>query len=1064
MNSLRIPFSTPCVGMLALGLFLGAPIARAWQVPLPLTGTQPRSTAPEARQEAPSAARPRPPIVRLAPAESVSIPGPLRSFLRMAGISQKAEPGDVLPLLAHGIYQRGYRGAAPTEYLLLVERYVRQARELQGMAGSANAIRVANCEDSGKLLQILGYRLRHGCGQEIVLETANAERAFLTIDSGFPLTDLEESLQKNVPFLYPYASARVPVLFKESDWLSLSAVQKIHFGSCLDILLNDPAISRLYWAMSKTDVETARYLERTPGLRALLPNAPVMDFYGSQISVRNGRVLVPGGAGAEPAWKTLVGVNPESPASFTTHLLTRDDGWLAAYFDVLARLNADEQKHLTQSPRLQRNYEAFSGVESKNGAATGVFRHASGLLVLDARLAWEPNGEAHVPGNLEVWKQILEQHSSTKAVRDLARRARGIERPDQLVEAMTALSRIDLETGPLQMYLTLCEVDRRRPADRQVSPETVRFLASNFALLSHWYLIFSEFPSLTDESLERFVNIAQAVEQVHNQALRANAVGAFQANVGLWQILARQGEIPEATLNQSWLATINPFAKITSSGQLFDSGRASFQEMLRAAGAGPNAEPSEVISRLAGPEQETPDGRRMHEELRSRMRTVLEDQRLVSLDTLFALSDGLTKMIQTGEKGSDDLLSLAGELREFELPRPIFSNSEKVSWAPMVYTSHHAELQVQTDLTKVMKGPGTRSQLEAARGQLAPFLRDTLVGLNYAYYEPPGAQILHINPLFVRAHDFLGVSVTRSEEIWEPPVLLGAGISAGGGAYLMGSLADLPYALAEAEEDFIIPENVQALIWKELVPDLVTGATLPRWWKVSPKELHAAALYQRSGEELLRASAKDPKTREQVLAILSARMSPQRLEEIEQALPEADNLSSMVTRLMPGETFYLAAEFRRRFADEAQSAGPASKELGALALSDPSAVDGVRLSTDFGIPHPTLARSNACEILNVEPFPFSGGYTSRLFGESLESTNLYWARLADEMGYPPVMLHRLIPELTRHMIGKIFATNIEDWPAMLRAMQETGQDLRKGKIASLRMADTTSLVEQAASN
>jgi hypothetical protein len=38
-------------------------------------------------------------------------------------------------------------------------------------------------------------------------------------------------------------------------------------------------------------------------------------------------------------------------------------------------------------------------------------------------------------------------------------------------------------------------------------------------------------------------------------------------------------------------------------------------------------------------------------------------------------------------------------------------------------------------------------------------LRDALVGLNYAYYEPPNAQILHINPLFVRSHDFLGITL-----------------------------------------------------------------------------------------------------------------------------------------------------------------------------------------------------------------------------------------------------------------------------------------------------------------
>src|SRR5207302_103277 len=155
-----------------------------------------------------------------------------------------------------------------------------QARELQILAGDSNTIRVRTCDDAGTLVQILGYRLREGCGSKnFFLDTANPERAFLTIDSGFPLTDLEESLQKGVPFVYPYAPSRVPVLFKESDWLVLSSGQKKGYSSLLDLLVNDPAIARLYWAMTKNDGETRLALQRSPGLRRLLPYAATLDFY-----------------------------------------------------------------------------------------------------------------------------------------------------------------------------------------------------------------------------------------------------------------------------------------------------------------------------------------------------------------------------------------------------------------------------------------------------------------------------------------------------------------------------------------------------------------------------------------------------------------------------------------------------------------------------------------------------------------------------------------------------------------------------------------------------------------
>jgi hypothetical protein len=93
-----------------------------------------------------------------------------------------------------------------------------------------------------------------------------------------------------------------------------------------------------------------------------------------------------------------------------------------------------------------------------------------------------------------------------------------------------------------------------------------------------------------------------------------------------------------------------------------------------------------------------------------------------------------------------------------------------------------------------------------------------------------------------------------------------------------------------------------------------------------------------------------------------------------------------------------------------------------------------------------LTQSYSRELLNLKPFPAFSGYSSRLLAESWDSSNLYWARLADEMGYSPVMLNRLVPELTGRMVGKIFATDLEDWPAILRAMRETGEEFRQGKI------------------
>jgi len=977
----------------------------------------------------------------------------------MAGISQKAPADQVLPLLARNVFIQGYQVGKPTEYLVLLQRYVQQAQELQILAGSRGTIHVSGCDDSGTLLQILGYRVLQGCGDKtVILSTADPERAFVTIDSGFPLSTLEESLQRGVPFDYPYPSARIPVLFRETDWVVLNAGKKHGGGNVIDVLLHDPEVARLYWAMAKMEGNTASSLQHSPGLPKLLPYGPLLDFYGSQLEIASGRIVLPGGKEAEPGWKELVGANPDTPGDFVLHLVAKDNGWLAAYFDAMARVNPHQQKHLTENPRLKHVYEAFHEPSPDANAATGVFRRAPGLLVLFTRVDWEQNGDPHVPGDVAAWKDILNQKTNSKLIRSLGKRAHNWDHPEQIFEAMASMSRIETDTGPLQSYLMLSAIDSGRPAQRRLSPDTVRLLANNFSQEGTWYLIFSEFPGLTDESISRFVAATNTITGISNQVLRGNALGAFQANVGLWQIVARQGEIPADDLNPSWQRVIDPFAKVSSSTQLFDAAHLSLAGLVPVSASNTTPSQGEIIDLLAGPPQKNPDGQTMHSELAARIRSVLDDQRLVSLDTLFALSDNLHAMSQ-GAHAGPNTLALAGELREFEMPRPIFTNSEKISWAPRVYVSHHAELQVKTDLTKVIKTPGTPAQLEAARGQLVPFLRDTLVGLNYAYYEPPGAQVLHNNSLFVRSHDFSGITVVDPEGFWQAPQLLGVGTPAGGGAYLMGSLADLPHALAMAEQEFIAPENVQALIWEELVPDLLVSAVVPRWWNISPNELHAVTLYQKSGEEILTASAKNPALRDKVIVILSDRMSPQRLDELDQALRNGQDPVAILYRMMPADTFYLAAEFRTRFPGEAALLGSADQQLDALCQSDPAETSAEHLSRDFGVPHPILARTYASGLLNVKPFPSFGGDSSRLFGESWESSNLYWARLIDEMGYPPVMLNRYVPALTQRMTAKIFATELEDWPALQRAMLETGEEFRQGKFALQPAVKTTALVE-----
>ena len=977
---------------------------------------------------------------------TLSIPGPLNPFLRLAAVSRLVTPEEVLPLLSHQVVIDGYGGhsSSPTEYLKLVRQYVEQARELQTLAGPDGSIRVSNCDDARHLLSIIGYRLRQPCGPNTTLEADDSKRAFTAVDSGFPVAQLERALDSGKPFVYPYSSTQLPVMFNPGIWMENDR-NKNH-RDLLDALLGDPQLARLYWALAQIDDETRSSLRVSPGIEKLLPLAPLLDFYGEQIRIRSGRVQVPGGPQAESAWEHLTGVSPRAPGDFVYALLTQDAGWLAPYYDAVARVSGPQQEYFTEPHRLVKFYQALRGRDTSTGPAKAVFRPDPGLLLLITRMPLDPDGQPHVPGNLGVWADVIHGTNDSKLARDWAKRTTHLSTPEQLIEALFGLSRAYSPKAPLQAYLALCEIDRARGSGKSLSPQTAHLMAEKFPQYDAQYLAFAEFHSLNDASITAFISIMEAIDHIPDSNVRTEATGIFQAQSALWQILARQRQIPANDLNGSWQRVLHPFADVHSTPELYDAARTSLTELSRSATGRSRVTQDEMIELVAGPTPTSPLRTEVRDQIANRMRAVLEAQRLVSLDTLLALGDGLP-LVSQGKANADTLVPLAEELREFEMPKPIFSTGEKIEWTAGRFGDAHTQAEMDTNIVEALHSPGAPKEMANARGRLVPFLRDFLTGLVYAYYEPPGAQMLHNNPLFIRRHDFSGDLTRGSEPPWSSPRLVGRGDTSGGGVRLTGGLPGLPFVLSAVEQQFIVPRNTQSLIWEDLVPSLVSSAVLPRWWQVTPNELHAVTLYQQFGEELLVNAAKDPILRGKVVAILANRMLSRRLSQLENALA-AGNQEEALHLTAPSETFNLAIEFQRQNPAEINHWGKSGESLQKLTQQYPEETNEQKLSEDFGVPHPILAQTNARELLNVRPFPTFLGYSSYLLAESWESNNLYWARLADEKGLPPESLHELVPALTHRMVENIFATHLDDWPALLRALRETGEEFRSGKLES----------------
>jgi len=968
---------------------------------------------------------------------TASIPGPMRSFARMAALSPDAAANDILPALARNVVTNGYQAShnnealEQTEYLKLVHRYLSQARELDKLSGEQKIIKVDNCESAtvADLLRILGFRMRGGCGSEVVLETVNAPRAFLTTDSGFPINELEQALRTNRPFIYDYHPSLVPVLFGPEYWAGPKEKETADF---VEAFISDPSTCRLYLGFSKLDRETADALRKAVSASRLRAYSHVLDFFGGMFEIRNGKAIVPGGQRSSAAWGDLAGASPNEGAAFFDKLMAKDDGWLASLYDALARIQGPVRDYLVEPARMKRFYSAVRGRITSPGPARPVFRSNTDMMLLTTRLRLDANGKPHIPGSLEVWKNLFVNHPQGKYDGKLTKLATSWKEPDDVLEALFALCRKTVENEPLKIFMALSDVDRNR--DNPLAAATVDRLAREYHTYGSQYPLFSESRALSEKSINLYLDTAAAISKAKEPLFHSDLAGIAQSLVGLWQILVRQQTLPESKADEVFAGIVSPFGSVRNDRELFDAGRNGVKLLLAASqSSAPATEPHQrMLDLLAGSSADADT----HEQVVQELVRILEAQRIISLDTLFQLADHLENATK-GEKLNPALLNkLTTRIAEIQLPRASLTANEKNAMGFGYWTERHIDAERKINLRSAAEKSGADPEkVKDVRGLLAPLLRDTLLAFNYAHYAPPGAQILYTNPVFVRSHDFLGMQGTN--HTWRPTEMYGTGWPSNGGGRLVGSLSGLAYALAEAEQNFLVPTQTQALIWGDLVPQMILSAKIPRWWQVSPGQMHWVGLHLQYGRELLAESAFDADLRSLVLDALAVHAAPARTREVA-TLIEQGAVKEALDRVTPAELYAVARDVRgKRPGSESSIAA----ELSRLAEFQPN-VNYAAISRAFGTPKPTLANSYEPELLGLRTFPTLMGYSSRIMAESWESNTLYFVALADELSLSPSQLNVRIPEWTRQLVEHIFASHLEDWPALLKSLRTVGEEVR----------------------
>ena len=959
---------------------------------------------------------------------TIMIPGPLSSFARMAALSTDLNPRDLLPALARNVVTNGYEASGnellqQTEYLRLLTRYVAEARELQALARNGNKIVIPTCdsEETGALLKILGYRMRGSCGADIVLETVNPTRAFLTVDSGFPLTQLEQDLRGNHRFELPYAPTPIPVLYGPNYWLA--AVGRDAQSDFFDAFTSDPTLCRLYLGLSHVDPEVAEALRSRSTSAKLRLYASVLDFYGGMFQIRNGAAVVPGPA---KVWASMVGAQPSNPGQFFDKLLTTDDGWLASYFDALSRMeDGPVLSYLTQPERLKRFYDALRGKITVPGPARPVFRSSTDLMLLTTGLQLDANGAPHIPGNLEVWRTLFIKHPHGKYDGKLTRAAANWRNSDDLLEALFALSRKTADNEPLHIFLAVNDVDRGR--SKPVSVELAARLVNSYRAYGSQYRLFADAPNLSEASVTLYLDQCAEISSARESLVKDDAAGTLQALVELWSILCRNNLIPMEKQDAAFASLIKPFVRMKQEFDVFAAGRGGVEVLLSATDVqGTGSREEKLVEMMVGPLH--PSGEAGPSQAESFFR-ILDAQRLLPLDALFTVADRLGKG-DLDPKTAKTINDQLGRLEEAETVHSSISRDEKTTSAAGYWSDKHIDQELKFSLDSVMKNADKKD----GRGALAPFLRDTLVGMVYAYYAPAGAEILFTNPMFVRSHDFAGPEGTQS--FWRATEVSGAGWPASSGGKLTGSLVSLPYALAQAEQNFLTPRREQALIWADLVPQIIMNVTVTRWKDVTPDQVRWVALHIRRGWNLLAAAGMNPSVEPRVAESIGRFMTPAGVHQVRDCLREGD-FALALSQMPPSYVYALGSD--TRLSDIAPDIE--SVEIAELAARDEPQLSPRSLAHTFGTAKPTLTHSYRPGLLYLRTFPALMGYSSRILAETWESNNLYYAVLADEAGIPAARLDTYVPQWNQSAIENIFATHLEDWPALIRSLNLTADSV-----------------------
>ena len=212
----------------------------------------------------------------------------------------------------------------------------------------------------------------------------------------------------------------VPMPLASTTWSTTIFERPVPASRLFAEILNDPAARLLFHGLAGMDAVTRTWIGSQPDLLRQLYRDPeaIRSFalFAPAVRVNRGRIVVPGGRGAERRWTSLLDTSAEQPARFIGQLFGHRKGRTAGLYALTAFVDPPRQAFLlgASDTRFGRLVSSFADCypEHATDYPMAVRSHDAALLLLEIELsdAGAPAG----PHSQRFWQRVFESAELTR--------------------------------------------------------------------------------------------------------------------------------------------------------------------------------------------------------------------------------------------------------------------------------------------------------------------------------------------------------------------------------------------------------------------------------------------------------------------------------------------------------------------------------------------------------------------------------------------------------------------------------------------------------------------------